>query len=72
MVATATKKRHLALRIAGADLELIDQLAAKHGLTRTDYMVRASTGDLRDPIDLEARFDELDERISRLEGFAFA
>ena len=51
---------------------MIDQLAEEHGLNRTDYMVRASTGDLRDPIDLETRLVEIDRRLSRMEDLTFA
>ncbi len=68
---TTTAKRHLALRISEADLELIDQLADQHRLSRTEYMVRASTGDLIDAIDVDARFGELSDRVSRLERLAF-
>jgi uncharacterized protein (DUF1778 family) len=55
-MSTVPQKRHLALRISVPDLELIEQLATERGLNRTDYMVRASTGDLHDSIDLDARF----------------
>ena len=69
-MATASK-RHLALRISEGDLELIDQLADRYGLNRTEYMVRASTGDLHDPIDVDARLGDLNNRVSRLERLAF-
>jgi uncharacterized protein (DUF1778 family) len=68
---TATHGRqHISLRIAGDDLALIDKLAADHRLSRTDYMVRASTGELEDPIDLDERFDSIERRLERVERLA--
>jgi hypothetical protein len=68
---TETARRHVALRIPEADLELIDQLRAKHGLDRTAYLIRAATGQLQDPIDLETRFEQIEERLARVERANF-
>ena len=67
----AIPRRHLALRIPADALVEIDRLAEEHGLTRTAYMVRASTGELTDPLDLDAALEEIERRISRLEQFAY-
>jgi hypothetical protein len=39
-------RKHLALRIPENDLDRIDQLAGDRRLTRTEYMIQASTGTL--------------------------
>ena len=65
-------QRHLALRVAESDLERIDELAAVHKLTRTEYLIRAALGELADPIEIDARLEALDERVQRLESWAFA
>jgi uncharacterized protein (DUF1778 family) len=67
----ASGRRHMALRIPEADLAIIDQLANQHRMTRTDYMIRASTGELADPTDRQAEHDRLEERVERLEQLAF-
>jgi hypothetical protein len=63
-------RRHIALRIPQDDLAQIDGLAEDYGLTRTAYMIRASTGELHDPIDLEARFRGIEDRLGRVEHMA--
>jgi uncharacterized protein (DUF1778 family) len=68
---TTEAKRHLAIRISEPDLALIDELAKRHCMTRTDYIVRACTGELEDPLELQAQFDSIDERLSRLETGMF-
>jgi hypothetical protein len=60
----------VSLRISDADLQLIDQLAAEHGLDRTAYMVRASTGELHDPVDLDGRLQAIENRLGRVERMA--
>lgn len=60
----ASERRHMAIRIPEADLAVIDRLANHHRMTRTEYMIRASTGELADPTDIRA---ELAERIEWLE-----
>lgn len=67
---TTQTRRHLALRIRPDALAAIDQLTDKHGLSRTDYMVRASTGELHDVIALDARFGAVEDRLARLEHMA--
>ena len=64
-------RRHVALRIPQDVLAQIDGLAEDYGLTRTAYMIRASTGELADPTGLRAEFDAFDERLDRLERFSF-
>lgn len=64
-------RRHVALRIPLDVLAQIDGLAEDHGLTRTAYMIRASTGELEDPTDLRAEFDAIHGRIDRLEQLAY-
>jgi hypothetical protein len=64
-------RRHVALRIPQDVLAQIDGLAADFGLTRTAYMIRASTGELEDPTDLHAEFDAIRRRLDRLEQLAF-
>ena len=70
-VVLATTRRHVALRIPEQVLAEIDRLADRYGLTRTAYMIRASTGELEDPTDLNTRFDTIHRRLDRLEQFAF-
>ncbi len=64
-------RRYIALRVPERALAQIDGLAERHGLTRTAYMVRASTGELEDPTDLRAEFDSIQQRLDRLEQLAF-
>ena len=67
----ASDRRHLALRIPEADLAIIDRLAKHHRMTRTEYMIRASTGELADPVDLDAEFEAIHKRLQSLERSAF-
>jgi hypothetical protein len=70
---TATRKRHIAIRVAPADLEQIDQLAIEHGLTRTGYLIRAAVGELQPPAtphELDVRLDVLEGRIGVVERAA--
>ncbi len=60
-------RRHVALRIPQDVLAQIDGLAEDYGLTRSAYMIRASTGELEDPTDLRAEFDAIHQRLDRLE-----
>jgi hypothetical protein len=64
-------RRHVALRVPQDVLAQIDGLAEDHGLTRTAYMIRASTGELDDPTDLHAEFDAIHQRLDRLEQLSF-
>jgi hypothetical protein len=64
-------RRHVALRIPENLLAQIDGLAEGFGLTRTAYMIRASTGELDDPTDLGAEFDAIHQRLDRLEQLSF-
>ncbi len=64
-------RRHVALRVPENLLAQIDGLADDYGLTRTAYMIRASTGELKDPTDLRAEFDAIHQRLERLEQLSF-
>jgi hypothetical protein len=70
IVSTLTR-RHVALRIPPDVLAQIDGLAEDRGLTRTAYMIRASTGELEDPLEIGAEFDAVHRRIDQLERLAF-
>lgn len=67
MATTAAERRHISLRITEEDLAKIDGLAQEHGLTRTDYIIRACTGDLEDPYRFEDDLIKIKARLLRLE-----
>jgi uncharacterized protein (DUF1778 family) len=53
----------VSLRVPDNDLAAIDQLARQHRMNRTEYMIRTAKGELQDPLDLEARFDQIQKRL---------
>lgn len=59
----------IAFRIRPELLEQIDARAKKAGLSRNQYMIRSALGELDDPSTLEARLDELEDRVSRIEHY---
>ena len=64
----ATHKREvIGLRVPKKQLEEIDRRAKRLRLTRTEYMIRASLGEVLDPRSLEDRVTELEGRVKRLE-----
>jgi uncharacterized protein (DUF1778 family) len=69
MIAT---RRPVALRVPDDDLHVIDQEAQARGLSRTDYMIRASTGQLSETQNETAkRLDALEQTVARLTEIAF-
>jgi len=74
MAATARKRGPAAeareiigLRVPKSQLEQIDRRAKRLRLTRTEYMIRASLGEVLDPRSLDERVAELERRIEQLE-----
>lgn len=63
-------KQHLTLRVRPDDLAAINQLAAAHGLSRTEYAVRAMLGRLGS-VGLDQRVEDLEQRLERLEAVAY-
>jgi hypothetical protein len=61
-------KRHLAIRIAQDDLDIIDEYAANHGLDRTGYLIKAGLQEL-DERDLHKRLDDHEQRLERIEHY---
>jgi uncharacterized protein (DUF1778 family) len=60
--------RHpLALRIPTETLKAIDARAKRSGFSRTEYMIRASLGEITDPRDADSRLALLEERVEALE-----
>jgi uncharacterized protein (DUF1778 family) len=57
------KRLMTAFRIDADKLAEITKRADAHGMTRTDYMIAASLGELNAP----NRLDEIEERLTRLE-----
>ena len=65
-------RKHLALRIPENDLDRIDQLAASRRLTRTEYIIQASTGQLEPTLSgIPERLRDIEAKVARLEEFAF-
>ena len=65
-------RRPVALRIPADALETIDHEAERRQLSRTDYMVRASTGTLDDTIsDALRRIETLETEVARLTQLAY-
>lgn len=54
---------HTSLRIPSQHLARIDQLAAQHGLNRTEYMIQAALGELTD----HNRYQAIEQRLNALE-----
>jgi hypothetical protein len=61
----------VAIRVAVSDLERIDELAARHGLNSSQYLICAGLGELRDPAAHEQRLEAIEERLERLERAQF-
>lgn len=59
----------ISLRLRIDQLDEIDKRAKAAGLSRNQYMIRSALGELQDPSTLEARLDELEDRISRVEHY---
>ena len=57
----------IGLRVPKKQLEEIERRAKRLRLTRTEYMIRASLGEVLDPRSLEDRVTELEGRVKRLE-----
>lgn len=58
---------NVAMRVPAETLEAIDARAATFGLSRTQYMLRASTGELRDPSAVDRELAKINSRLDRLE-----
>lgn len=52
------------MRIPPKQLAEIDRRANLHGLTRTDYMIRAALGEPFDSVSLEERVAGLERRVA--------
>ena len=63
----ADKREVIGLRVPKKQLEEIDRRAKRLRLTRTEYMIRTSLGEVLDPRSLEDRVTELEGRVKRLE-----
>lgn len=50
-------------------LDTIDTRAKRAGMSRNQYMIRASLGELEDPSTLEERLEDLLKRVERLEHY---
>lgn len=60
-------RRSIALRIPTDALQIIDQEAKARNLSRTDYIVKASTGTLDETInDAIRRIEQLEADVQRL------
>lgn len=75
MPATARKKGPateardvIGLRVPKAQLAEIDRRAKRLRLTRTEYMIRASLGEVLDPRSLDERVAELEQRVAAIES----
>jgi hypothetical protein len=65
------RTKRISIRVSDQEFENIARLAKQHGLSRTEYLVRLSTGDLEDPLDLRERFHQIEERLARTEAALF-
>ncbi|MDE2104771.1 MAG: hypothetical protein KGL39_46470 [Patescibacteria group bacterium] len=65
-------KIRTALRVSAQDLNEIDNRAQQYGMTRTDYMIRASLNTLEADDNLVVHeLEQIKERLARLEQQAF-
>jgi uncharacterized protein (DUF1778 family) len=61
------QRRSIALRIPVDALQVIDQEAQARGLSRTDYIVKASTGTLDETVsETLRRVEKLEQEVDRL------
>lgn len=64
-------RRPIAMRIPEQDLAEIDRQANELRLSRTEFMVRASTGGIKTSNTLKDRLDAVEQRLQRLEQVAY-
>ena len=65
-------KIRTAIRVSAQDLQQIDQRAHNYGMTRTDYMIRASLGTLdADDNQVVTELASIKQRLERLEQSAY-
>ena len=58
---------HISLRLSDEMKAQIDKRAASSKLNRSEYMIRASLGEITNPTDADSRLEQHEERIQRLE-----
>lgn len=72
MSVTAPQRRSIALRVPVTALRTIDQEARRRNLSRTEFIVQASTGTLDETVsEAFRRIQALEQAVERLQAVAY-
>jgi hypothetical protein len=61
------KARDVKLRMSSEEIAAVDRHARRRRMTRTDYMVRSSLGEITEPNDFEGRMAALEAQMRELQ-----